>query len=68
MIKDYNMTIRYQYDKVNVIVDALSRKYFEMSSLLLTYDDLLIRDLKKLYLEVITPVDWDSGILAHMII
>lgn len=68
LIKDYGLTIQYQYSKVNVAANALSRKSFRLSCIHLTSNESLIWDIKKLQLEVISPINQDLSILTQMVI
>ncbi|XP_028554454.1 uncharacterized protein LOC110107285 [Dendrobium catenatum] len=57
---------QYQPGKTNVIEDALSRKSSVLSYVQLTSDKYLIRDMKRLQLEVISSSGLDAGILTQM--
>ena len=53
MIKDYNCSINYHPGKANVVVDALSQKSFDFSTVLLTTQNEIIEDLERMGIEII---------------
>ena len=54
LIKDYDLEILYHPSKANVVVDALSRKRNYCMVTMLTSQNLLLDELRKLDIEVIT--------------
>ena len=53
LVKDYDCSINYHPGKANVVVDALSRKPSSFSTALPTTQKEIIRDLKRMEIEVI---------------
>ena len=53
MIKDYNCSINYHPGKANVVVDALSQKSFDFSTVLLTTQNEIIEDLERMGIEIV---------------
>ena len=53
LVKDYDCSFNYHPGKANVVVDALSRKHSSFSTALPTTQKEIIRDLKRMEIEVV---------------
>ena len=53
MIKDYDCSINYRLGKANVVANALGRKSSGFSAALLTTQKEIIKDLKRMGIEIV---------------
>ena len=66
MIKDYDLVIDYHFGKVNVVADALSRKFFVMLAYICTVYVPLLLDVKTM--EINMDYDGYSALVANFMV
>ena len=68
LVKDYDLVINYHPGKANTVADALSRKANSRVYALLTREEELIREFKKMKLEILIPPITAANQLAALTI